>query len=693
MKVVLQDGIKDCGICSLLSVIRFYGGDVSKEYLRELTNTTKSGVSAYNILKAAEELGFLGYGVKGSLEDIKAENIPCIAHLIINKSYQHFVVIYNINFNRKKVLIMDPAKGKRILSFSEFRLLSSNNYIYLRPNKKIPIFCYKKVILEEIKKFIFKRKGMVFLIIVLSSLYFLLNILTAFHFKFLLEFVINYSMNVNVLFISYYLLVIYISKEIICFVRNLLLLKWISMLDYTLTLNTYKKIILLPYFYYKNRTTGEVISRVKDLSIVKSFLSKLICSITTDLFTVIIFIIFMFNISFRLTCYVLIIISFLFLYNFIINKYKKKVISKYHKNEDMTNSYLIESLTSVDAIKGLHVEEKFIEKFKKRYSHFLESFYKMSFLFEVTSFFKNNVNNILLVIIYGVGVFLVVSLKLDVAELFIYQGLLNYLLNAFNNLVELQADFSSFRVSLRRIHDMFSIKQEQFGGGHYYKLYSLEGDILYKNLTYSYNNSKIFDNLNLTIKSKEKILITGSSGIGKSTLVKILMRYINVSFGEVKVNGIDINHYHLDVLRERVTYVTGNEFLFSGTIYKNIAMDRSVTLDEVKDICKLVLANEFIESDYLGYQRIVEEDGFNFSGGERQRIILARTLLKNSDIYIFDEALSQIDIEREKKILKNIFGYLKNKTVIVISHHFDNQELFDRMIRLKDGKVIEEEKV
>ena len=112
IKVVLQDGIKDCGICSLLSIIRYYGGDVSKEYLREITNTTKDGVSFYMLIDAAKSLGFEAIGMSGDLDDINVNNLPCIAHFIVNKNYKHFVVIYNIDFKNKYITIMDPAKGK-----------------------------------------------------------------------------------------------------------------------------------------------------------------------------------------------------------------------------------------------------------------------------------------------------------------------------------------------------------------------------------------------------------------------------------------------------------------------------------------------------------------------------------------------------------------------------------------------------
>ena len=130
MKVVLQDGIKDCGICSLLSIIRYYGGDVSKEYLREITNTTKEGVSFYQLIEASKKLGIDAVGMNGDITKIDENNLPCIAHIIVNKNYKHFVVIYNIDNKKRLVTLMDPAKGRKCISFSEFNLLSSGNFIF-----------------------------------------------------------------------------------------------------------------------------------------------------------------------------------------------------------------------------------------------------------------------------------------------------------------------------------------------------------------------------------------------------------------------------------------------------------------------------------------------------------------------------------------------------------------------------------
>ena len=268
MKVVLQDGIKDCGICCLLSIIRYYRGEVSKEYLREITSTTKDGTSFYNLIEGATAIGFDAKGLTGKLEEINVNNLPCIVHFIVNKSYKHFVVLYKINKNKKQVYLMDPAKGKKIISFSEFNLLTSNNYLFLKPIKQLPVIKKKNIIYKKLNNIIKQNKILVILITILTFSYFLLNILVSFHFKYILEFSINYNITNNLLVINYILLILYFLKNLNNLLKNLLMNKWILTFDNETTLKTYKQILLLPYLYYKNRTTGEVVARLDRKSVV-----------------------------------------------------------------------------------------------------------------------------------------------------------------------------------------------------------------------------------------------------------------------------------------------------------------------------------------------------------------------------------------------------------------------------------------
>ena len=176
MKVVIQDGEKNCGVACLLSIIRHYGGDISQEILREYTNTSKDGVSALSLINCAKSIGFDAVGVHGEIDDIDRSKLPVIAHIMVNKNIKHFIVIYEMNDSKDKIIIMDPSIGKKVISFSELSLLSTRNFIYLTPNKKIPVYKYRKIVKETIIDFVLINKMLIFILSVLTIIYFILGI-------------------------------------------------------------------------------------------------------------------------------------------------------------------------------------------------------------------------------------------------------------------------------------------------------------------------------------------------------------------------------------------------------------------------------------------------------------------------------------------------------------------------------------
>lgn len=689
MEIVTQDGIKDCGISCLLSIIRFYGGEVPKEYLRELTHTTKEGVSLYNLLEGAKKLGFDAVGLTGNLEDINVNNLPCIVHFIVNKNYKHFVVLYEINKKKQEVTLMDPAKGKKIISFNEYNLLSSKNYLFLKPIKKLPQMFKKNIIYKNIKEILKENKKTLFLIIFLTTSYFIINLISSFHFKYILEYAINYNISKNIFIITYLIIFLYLLKNINNLLKNLLLSKWTAIFDLKTTTLTYKQLLLLPYLYYKNRTCGEVISRFKDLNTVRTYISNFFCIITTDLITVIIFFTIMFNYNKKLTLILLIPILLSLTSTIIINRRKKNILPSINNNMDKTNSYIIEGISNVDTIKGFHLEKRMIDKFKIHYKNLLQSIYKYNLIIELNNFIKNNINDLFLVIIYLIGSIGVINNNISLSSLIIYQTFFNYFINCFYSLTSLLEEYNSYKIALDRVEEIFMIHKDNFKNNYFYLSYKLDGDIEFNNLNYKIGSKYLFKDLNLNIKKGEKILLSGDSGCGKSTLLKMLLRYIEVDYNHIKISNIDINHYHLENIRSNITYVTNNEYLFNDTLKNNILLYREIDEETFFEICNICSVNDIIKNSITGYDSMIEENGFNFSNGERQRIILARSILRDSNIYIFDEALGGIDITKEKKILDGIFNYLKDKTVIVISHRFNNKKCFDRVLKLEDGKIYE----
>ena len=214
------------------------------------------------------------------------------------------------------------------------------------------------------------------------------------------------------------------------------------------------------------------------------------------------------------------------------------------------------------------------------------------------------------------------------------------------------------------------------------KLPFSKGDITFCNVSFNYNNgNNVIKNLNQSIKKGEKVILLGPSGTGKSTLCKLLYRYYNLQKGSITINNINIENINLNSLRSNIGYVSQDAILFNKTIKDNIVLGKTLNLDKLNKILKICELEGLIFKLPNHLETRLQESGNNLSGGEIERIILARSLYDLKPIMIFDEALSQVDIATEKKIIKNIIGAYKNCTLIYISHK-DVQDLFKKQIKL-----------
>ena len=215
------------------------------------------------------------------------------------------------------------------------------------------------------------------------------------------------------------------------------------------------------------------------------------------------------------------------------------------------------------------------------------------------------------------------------------------------------------------------------------------GDIEFNNYTYEINDNIILKDINLNIKQGEKVILTGVSGCGKSTLLKSILRYYEVDRDKISIGGKDINDFNLKELRSNIVYVSQNEKLFTASLMDNIRIKKNIDYDKFLKLATYTEVDEICKDKVLGYDTLIEEDGFNVSGGERSRIILCRALTKDANIYLFDEILNELDTKMERRILNRLFTDLVDKTIIIISHRLDNIDLYDKVIKMVDGKIIE----
>ena len=682
---VKQEGVKDCGAASLQMIIKYYHGFINLESIREITKTTKEGTNAYNLICAANKIGFSAKGVKCELDDITDKNVilPCIANITLDNSYLHFIVIYEINVKGKYLIIGDPSDKIKKVSFEYFRKVFNNVLIILSPIKVLPI--EKKV---NIYSFIFnviKMHGSLLKqLLIISILITLFSIIGSFFVQYMIDGINNQSKD-NIYLIFYIFFSIGLIKIISDYFRNKILIYINQRLDLNLIVDNFFAIIKLPYHYFKNRTTGEVISRFNDLASVRDIISKIFLSICIELPLAIIALIIMYLINSTLF---LISLCMLIIYLFIIiiskNKYHTH-INNVQKAKSSVNSYMVESLHAFETLKGLHIEDKVNDNFEKKYVGLLRSIFNYQNFCFLFNFLKEFVNTIGFYLIVLFGSFHVIEGNMSLGSLLTFNSLLTFFLEPIRNVIDLDSSLNEAKNALRRVLELIIIKEDK--GIIDTKI---KGDIEFKNLTYTYDNrNDVLKDINLKIKSGSKVVVVGKSGSGKSTLFKLLMKYHDVEMGKIFINNIDINNYKNDCFNS-ILYLCQNENLLTDTVYNNINIENSDNLMFLK-VCKNCYVDEIISKSNLGYNMILEENGYNISGGERQRIILARTLLKPFNILIIDEGTNQIDINLERIILKNIFKLYKHKTIIFITHRLDNIDLFDNLIELEGGIIIKNE--
>lgn len=681
--IVLQEGTKDCGASCLLSIIRYYGGNVSLNRIIELSKTDKEGTNFYNLSKASEEIGLISKCYKvDDLSKIKQLTEPFIAQ-INNKNYNHFVVVYKINDN--KILLMDPSIGKKSLDYFDFINIFTG-YIMLFEKKRPLIINNDKNELNKILiNSLIANKSIIIFILILSIIITFLSCLLSLYSKIVFDRVIDTTIN-NLLVITIFFSILNIIKIITNYIRNYLLIYLNQKLDISIILSTFSKVILLPFSYYKNKTTGEILSRINDLTKIKDFVSRIIITIFLDILMFITSFIIIYKENKNIIIYLLIIIVIYILIIKIFNPIIRKINITIQENTEKINNIIIESVSSFETIKGLSLEDIIIYKFSEFYCKLQNTIYRHQKINNIMYNIKDLINDIGLLLISYLCIKEIINNKLTIGSYMVITFLLGYLLEPIKNIINILNEYHYIKNSIKRANNLFEVDDEKIYENH--KL-NLEGNIKVDNLTYTYNEKKyILNNISFYINKSDKVLILGSSGVGKTTILKLLYKYYEVPRKMIYINNYDINDYSLSDIRKNITYISQNEILYTDTIRNNILLGRNINEETFLNVCKITYVDEIINKSIQGYDYMLEENGANISGGQRQRIILARSLLKESKIIMIDEGLSEIDNNLERKILKNIFDECKNKTIIIISHKKENMDLYDRVLTITNDKVI-----
>ncbi len=455
----------------------------------------------------------------------------------------------------------------------------------------------------------------------------------------------------------------------------------------------YDKFITTPITFFENNRVGDLMSRItSDISAVQNVLSTTLAEFFRQIATMVIGISILIYISWKLTIFMLATFPIIVIAALIFGRYIRVISKKVQDKLAESNVIVEETLQSISIVKAFTNENLESRKFRKTISETVTLALKAATLRGgfITFFIIGLFGGIVLVIWFGGK--LVISHEILIADLITFLTLTIFVGGSLSGLGDLYAQLQRTVGASERILEILNEKTEVI-----LNQKIVEGNILgsveFENVKFSYPSRKdveVLKNLNFSIKAGEQIAIVGPSGVVKSTVVQLLMKFYQLENGVIKIDNKDIKNQDVTDLRQHIAIVPQEVILFGGTILENIAYGKpTATLSEIETAAQRANAMEFIEKFPDRFDTIVGERGVKLSGGQRQRIAIARAILKNPAILLLDEATSALDSESEKLVQDALNELMKNRTSIVIAHRLATIRNVDKIYVLKNGEIAE----
>ena len=678
IEVVKQRDLKDCGACCMECLLKYFGGYVPLEKIRDDTCTGVNGTTAFHIIKALCSYGFDAMGVKASA--LQDENIylPAIAHVILKNGLQHFVVVYKIT--AKMVYLMDPAKGKVKMTIEEFAEIWDNILILATPSGNILRYTKEMSVISLFGKLLLKNKYLFLKILAINFLLMIMTIIGSFYFQISISSIEAQQDTTFIKFIVILFFIVFLIKVVMNYTKTYYLNYLNKNLDTELFSLFLEHIFKLPLKFIQNRSTGEIVTRIDELSDTKNLFSEIFSTFILNMILIIGAIVTLFMINSQLFFLLCLIITIYIIVGAI---FSKGIYHKIKENIEATtdfNTTLIENVDMNFSIKNLNLVREFIYRIENKLILMLKSNFSFINVLNIIEFLKNFIYEIGLFAITTLGLYLIYQGKLEVLSLVTFNSIILYLFNPAKELVDLIPKYNYLKASFNKLSEFLASEIEKDHGGF---MTLKNGSINVKDLTYSYDLfNKILDKVSFQVESSDKVLLSGPSGSGKSTICKLLYRSLGSYSGNIEFNNTSECDYSLKAIRENILYVGQNEKLFTGTIRENIECFRPVAEETFQDVCKICRLDSIVSGRPNRFNTVINASLNNLSGGEKQRIILARALLKKAKIIILDEALSEVNVTMEKEILDDIFVYFKDCTLIYVTHK-NVDDKFEHIIRLE----------
>ncbi|HEY8388594.1 MAG TPA: peptidase domain-containing ABC transporter [Parasegetibacter sp.] len=675
---------------------------MSLQFLRQKCQVNRAGVSLLGICDAAESIGLRTLPVKVNFEKLQKQAVlPFIAHWKQN----HFVVVYKISAS--SVYIADPAKGRIKLSKADFlsgwistrengedlgiALLAEPTHIFDKTEDDEGV---RKLSFGIIASYFLRYKKLFFQL----ALGLLVGSILSVILPFLTQAVVDTGISTgDVSFITLILigqLMIFAGSTVVEFIRSWILLHISTRINISLLTDFFIKLMQLPLSYFDVKMVGDITQRMGDHKRIESFLTNSVLNIAFSLinFIVFTFIVIAYDIQLFIVFLIGSIVYFLWILLFL--KVRRNLDYKRFDISSANQNATIEMIQGMQEIKLNNCEKEKRWKWERIQARLFKLSIKSLMINQVQqggALFINQGKNILITFLSALAV---IEGDLTLGGMMAVQYIIGQLNSPVQQMITFVQTFQDAKISLDRINEIHTMDDEESSDAPLLTTLPQEKSIVLKNLSFTYpglDNEPVLKNISLEIPAGKTTAIVGMSGSGKTTLLKILLRFYNIEKGEIRISKTKLSSISHSFWRGRCGIVMQEGYIFSDTIAANIAVG-----EEFPDTAKLLnaafIANiqDFIESLPLGFNTKIGADGSGISQGQKQRILIARTVYKDPDFIFFDEATNALDANNEKIIMENLEDFFKGRTVVIVAHRLSTVKNADQIIVLHEGEITEQ---
>ena len=691
---VKQRDITDCGAACLASVASYHKLEFPVARIRQIAGTDTKGTNVLGVVTAAEQLGFMAKGVKAGADALPKIPLPAIAHLKLKTEQGellHYVVVYKVG--KDEIEYMDPADGRmHKKSTEEFSEQWTGVLVLLIPGDN---FQEKNEKVSNLKRFVFllkPHKSVLIQCLVGAILYTVLGLSTSIYIQKITDNVLPTG-NTNLLnLLGVAMLLIIVFQILLGITQTLFMVKTGQQIDTRLILGYYKHLLKLPQRFFDTMRVGEIISRINDAVKIRVFINDVSISLIVNVFIFIFSFALMFIYNAKLALIMLIVIPLYVVIYIITNRLNKKQERKLMEHSADLEAQFVESLNSVKTIKQFGIEDYTNVKTENRFINLMRTVYKSGLNSLFTSYSSSLVSSVFTIVLLWVGSYYVIDAKITPGQLMSFYALLGYFMGPIQSLIGANKSMQNALIAADRLFEIMDLERESSEEKMELKKENI-GDIYFDNITFSYGTRReVFKDFSLKIQKGDMTAIIGESGSGKTTLASLLQKLYPLKDGKIIINGLDINYFSYESLRKMVSTVPQQLNLFSGNIIENVAVgEYHPDMERIMAILQELGLMSFVEKLPEGLNTHVGENGASLSGGEKQRLAIARALYRNPEIFILDEATSSLDSESEeyvKAVIRNLKE--KGKTVLIIAHRLSTVIDADKILILEDGKLLEE---